>query len=154
MLTENVCDRLGPDQLVGLAISRTGHGNNHIGIAYQWRGVHYLYHHAFHIDTRHMPFDEEIEKIGGATLVAALSLRPDRQRAVAGFLNSLARINPQYPYSLKYDPKARIDHTLGSLVTDVGTGLSCVTLVLAIFQSSRIRLLDAATLKIWRRIKP
>jgi hypothetical protein len=145
MHPEQVSDSLGNGQRVGIAITYTKYHTTHTGITYQWRGTRYLYHQAFQVDTRLEPFDPAVVALGGATLVAALPLRRDRQLAMAGFLDSLRKINPQYPYSLKYDPKARIDKTLGKLITSDGKGLSCVTFVLAIFQSFQVRLLNAGT---------
>ncbi len=151
MHSEQVCERLGNGQFVGIAVTKTTHGNMHTGITYQWRGENYLYHQAFHIDTRLERFDAGVAELGGATLVVALPLRPERLKAVAGFLDHLGKINYQHPYTLKYDPKATIDRELGKLVSKDGKGLSCVTFVLAIFQTFKIRLIDAST---WPQNRP
>jgi len=145
MRLEDIINQLAGDQLLGIAIVHTKHRNMHAGITYQWRGGIRLYHQAFDLITRHEPFDSGVAELGGATLVVALRLRRDRQKAIAGFLDSLGRINPQYPYSLKYDSKARIDRTLGKLITKDGRGLNCVTFILAVFQSFQIRLVDASS---------
>lgn len=146
MHPEHVCARLpGGEKLVGIAVARTGRGTTHVGIAFQWRDKQYLYHQAFHVDTKLEDFDAGTASYGGATVVVALPLRKDRQKAIAGFLDSLGKTNPQYPYSLKYDPKARIDRALGRLVLSDGKGVSCVTFVLAVFQTFQVRLVDATT---------
>ena len=145
MLPEAVCDRLSESQDVGLVLCRTPHGNTHTGITFAWAGQLYLYHQAFHYLTRAEAFDEEITRIGGASLVVAVPYPPARQKAIAGFLNSLRLVDPQYPYSLRYDPDAVIDPVLGRLVTNAGLGLSCVSFVLAILRSCRVQLVDAAT---------
>jgi hypothetical protein len=150
MHPEHLCERLADNQLVGISVTRTQYQNMHAGIVYRWRGDLYVYHQAFDFDTRHERFENAVVDLGGTTVVVALGLRPDRQRAVAGFLNNLSQVNPQFPFSLKYDEKARIDSARGKLITSEGKGLNCVTFVLAVLQSMRIRLVEASTWPVGR----
>lgn len=151
MHREHVCSRLPDDQYVGLVVGRMPQGHFHAGITYRWRGQLFLYHQAFHYDTKLEAFDPGVAGLGGYSTVITLRLRPDRQRAVAGFLNDMGKKNPQFPYSLRHDPKARIDASLGRLVTEEGKGLSCVTFVLAVLNSSQVRLVDGST---WPKDRP
>jgi hypothetical protein len=145
MHPEHLCDRLGDGQTVGIVVARTSRNNMHSGIAYKWRGKDFIYHQRWHGITRCEDFDKAVIELGGTTMVVAMQIRRDRQMAIAGFLDNLNKKNPLFPYSLKYDPKARIDTNIGVLFTN-GIGLSCVTFVLAVFLSvTRMRFLDISS---------
>ena len=150
MYFTHICDRLSDEQYIGIAVGRTRHGNMHAGIAYRWAGNLYLYHQAFHFDTRLEDFAGALTELGGATLVVRVSVPRDRQKAIAGLFNDIGKINPKFPYSLRLDPGSRVDETLGRLITKDGIGLSCVTFVLAMFQSAKIQLVDSSTWPIGR----
>ncbi len=150
MNPENVCDRLAAKDHLGLAVAITKHGNKHVGIVFNWREQAYLYHQALHLITLGGRFDDEVKRIGGATKVVKLTFALARQKAVAGFFDSMMRKGRPYPYALKYDKHARIHPELGTLITE-GVGLSCVTFVLAMFQSNQLTLINAAT---WPPARP
>lgn len=141
----HIAAALADGQDVGLLVAKTAHGKLHAGIVFRWRGEVRLYHQAWHHVTRVGRHEDEMAAMNAAGHVVSLHIRRDRAKAVVGHLNDLTVANPNFPYSLKYDARARTDANLGRLVSPDGVGLNCVTFVLAVLNGINFRLLDGVT---------
>ncbi len=128
---------------LAIFIMRTD-GGAHTGIIHRNRGTLWVLDLCWHERLRSSPCDRdyacvipdlEPEEINDVTGMCRLLDRRHQQRGVTGgFL---------IPYAFRHN-NARFSNVTGELMLGSGVGLSCSTFVMAVFESSKVALLDLA----------
>lgn len=134
---------------VAVGITRTQHGNNHLGIIYRYdNGQLFLIHLAADITLEHGTLDSSFSDTG--TKDKYLCLIPKMPRDRARFYPRLCRKiwtkHPSIRYALANHEGNRFNIADGDVVLSIGSnGLNCSTFVLAVFNSYGFQLIDFST---------
>lgn len=119
---------LGSDDIVWIGIIEPKPGQRHCGLIYQITGTLRILHLAFHHLLRDEPY-------GGDYWWSPVGLDPDNQAALAAIISTIATGHPMIPYG--FDLSGIVfDKVTGAILNaPPGTGLTCSTFILAVFNT-------------------
>lgn len=129
--------------VVAVGVGRTRHGNTHTGVAHRkGQGPVYFFEQAWDQDTRNRPVGNSMGECNGRFVFVVPNVKRSRALSIAGLCRLVATVGTQFTYALRYDEEALFNIVTGALTMPNGNGLSCSTMVLVIFKSAKLPIIN------------